>query len=207
MNMLVSREITNKLNAYKKLLLLWNKKINLMSKNIDLEKHLMDCMQLMSMIKSTDIDLVDVGSGGGLPGLILSIAGVRKVTLIEPNQKKAIFLLHASSISDNKIEVANCRAEEIETDCDILTSKAFADLDVLFESTKKIKVRDKYLLLKSDKYKDEISIAQKKWSFNLESYDSIVFDYGKIIEITNLTEKYANNSCSEPERRSWKDNN
>ena len=61
--------------------------------------------------------------------------------------------------------------------------------NIIFEYTKHIRVRDRYLLLTTDKY-DELTKAQQKWRFDIVVHDSIIFNAGKILEISSLTKKY-----------------
>src|SRR5690606_9447814 len=127
---ITSRETLQRLKEYQALLLKWNKAINLISKSTEencWERHILDSLQLLNYIQDKDIHLVDIGSGAGLPGIVLSIAGVRRVTIVESDQRKCSFLLQASKLSSNKIEIVNDRIENLKgLSCDILTARAFA---------------------------------------------------------------------------------
>lgn len=119
----VPREILDALKKYQSLTLKWNKTINLVSCNTEREfwvRHILDSLQLMKYINNQNIHLIDVGSGGGFPGIVLSIAGIKNVTLVESDVRKSIFLLQASKISTNKVNVVNQRIENVKLDCDIL---------------------------------------------------------------------------------------
>lgn len=185
----ISREIIATLRKYQQLVLSWNGKFNLISKNSIANfwlRHIIDSLQLLTYIKERDITLVDIGSGAGLPGIVLSIAGVKAVTLIEANAKKAAFLWQASKLSNNKVAVNNSRIENEQLSCDILTSRAFGDLSTIFEYTKNIQVKDKYLLLKSANYQQEFEMARRNWLFDYKIHPSITLNKSKIIEISNL---------------------
>lgn len=191
----ISRETINALEKYQSLTLKWNNTINLVSCNTEHEfwvRHILDSLQLMRYINEQNIHLVDVGSGGGFPGIVLSIAGIQNVTLVESDIRKSIFLLQASKISSNKVKVVNQRIEDIKLDCDILTSRAFAQLEKIFVYTKHINVKNKYLLFKGEQYQKEIEIAKKRWSFCHSVYDSETSNNSKILEISNIHDK---NSC------------
>lgn len=89
----VSSEVKKALIDYKNLLLKWNKTVNLISKNSEKEiweRHICDSLQLTKYINFSDT-IIDFGSGAGLPGIILSIAGVKNMLLIEANKKKISF--------------------------------------------------------------------------------------------------------------------
>ncbi|WP_341755339.1 16S rRNA (guanine(527)-N(7))-methyltransferase RsmG [Candidatus Tisiphia endosymbiont of Ptychoptera albimana] len=191
----VPREILDALEKYQSLTLKWNKTINLVSCNTEREfwvRHILDSLQLMKYINNQNIHLIDVGSGGGFPGIVLSIAGIKNVTLVESDVRKSIFLLQASKISTNKVNVVNQRIENVKLDCDILTSRACAQLEKIFVYTQHINVRNKYLLFKGEQYQKEIEIAKKRWSFCHSMYDSETSNNSKILEISNIYDK---NSC------------
>lgn len=182
----VSRETVDKLYQYKDLLLKWNKTINLISKNsvVDLfQRHIVDSLQLMKFIDTKFKTIVDLGSGGGLPGIVLSIAGIKKMVLIESDSRKCAFLNMASKISSNKIVVLNKRAQDIKSiECDILTSRAFGKLDSIFQYNN-ILVKEKYLIHKGKSYKEEMKYSSKSMLFDVTIHDSITSSDGKILEI------------------------
>lgn len=188
----ISREM---INEYKDLLLKWNKTINLISKNdIDKiqERHFEDSMQLIGFIPNEYVSIIDVGSGAGFPGVILSMMGVNEMTLIESDSRKAAFLAQAIKLSSNSVQILNERVENInDLVCDIITSRAFAGLDTIFNHTKNITVKDKYLLHKGESYQKELDEAAKHWLFNVNIHDNITFNKGKILEITDLRARYS----------------
>jgi len=189
-NLSISRETIERLKKFEELILKWNQKINLVSSNSDQlwQRHIIDSIQLLEFIESKNIDLLDVGSGAGFPGVVLSIAGVKKVTLVESDSKKAAFLLQAASLSSNKIFIINDRIENVSLQCDILTSRAWANINNIFKFSKKIIVRDKYLLLKGKNYVSELEKAKNEWEFEYNIENSITSLESKIIEIRNLTQ-------------------
>jgi 16S rRNA (guanine527-N7)-methyltransferase len=186
----VSREVYEKLMEYINLLLKWNNTINLISSNTINEvvhRHVIDSLQLLKFIENKDIKIVDLGSGAGFSGIVLSIAGIRKVTLVESNSRKVSFLHQAAKLSKDDVEIVNDRVEEVVgLRCDIVTSRAFASLDKIFTLSQGLEVSNKYLLHKGEKYQEEIFKAEKHWLFNSKVHDSITSDYGKILEITDV---------------------
>jgi 16S rRNA (guanine527-N7)-methyltransferase len=183
--MKVSREtILCKLEIYKNLLKSWNKKINLTSKNIDLNLHIKDCLQLAAMIDS-DESVIDIASGNGMPGLILAISGIKDVTLVESNYKKAVFLLHASSVLGNKVNVVNKRAEDISGQCEVLTSKAFSSMQKLLSCTVGIKVNSRYLLQRGGYRIEEDMLISRNRKLSFFLHQSIAFQNCKILELRN----------------------
>ncbi len=189
----VSREI---FEEYIQIVLKWNNKINLISKNISYDdiwdRHVYDSMSLINFIDSND-KVIDVGSGAGFPGIILSLMGVKDVILIESDSRKAAFLLQASKLSNNKITILNKRVENVEIECDVLTSRACASIDDLLNLCKGIKVQKKCLFLKGKKAIVEIDIASKKWDFEYQIHDK---EEGCIVELN-----YDNVDCKPKRRR------
>lgn len=186
---IVSREKAEIFEKLKDLTLKWNEKINLISKNTikDFElRHIVDSLQLVLLLRDLNIHIIDLGTGGGFPGIILSIVGVKKVTLIESDIKKAAFLLQASLLSSNKLKVINARIEDLNMECDILTCRAFASLNKIFDYTKNFVIKDKYLLLKGENITQEIEEANLKWKFDYKIYNSISYVGGKILEVNKV---------------------
>ncbi len=172
---------------YQSLLLKWNKSINMISKNSEYdlwERHILDSLQLIKYIK-LDERVVDIGSGAGLPGVILSIGGVKDVTLVESDSRKAVFLRQASKLSLNKINIIEERLDNnFEGDYDILTSRGFGSISNILQLTSNLKL-SKMLLLKGKNCDKEVIEASKHWLFNVLLHDSITGD-GKIVEISNI---------------------
>ena len=95
----VSREAEEKLSEYVNLLLKWNERINLISKSTEKDvwlRHIIDSAQLKDFLNNDDV-IVDVGTGAGLPGIVLSILGAN-TTLIECDSRKVSFLYEVSRI-------------------------------------------------------------------------------------------------------------
>lgn len=189
-NLIVSREIKEKLLEYVNIITKWNNSINLISSG-DIEKiwerHVMDSAQLLKYIDNVNIEVLDIGSGAGFPGIILSLLGVKKVTLVESDQRKAVFLNQVKKISSNEINVINNRVESLkDINCDILTSRAFSNMSKLFNVCYNFNIKDKMLLHKGSSFAEELDRAKKHWLFDLKIHDSITPGMGKILEIYNL---------------------
>ena len=188
-NLNVSREVNRALLNYQNLLLKWNKVINLISRNSEKdiwERHILDSLQLLKYIDFSDM-IIDIGSGGGFPGIVLSICGVKNTVLIESDKKKSVFLAQASKLSSNKIIIVDERIDEkFNMNCDILTSRGFSSLTNILGVTEGIKIQKKMLLLKGKNYEKEIIEAQKHWVFDFNLHNSITSGEGKIVEIFNI---------------------
>ncbi len=186
-------EISNlqrkKLEQYVDLLLKWNSKINLIGKSTinDLwDRHIIDCAQLIKFLnekEKKECNCADFGSGAGLPGIVLSILGVKNMTLIEKSPLKCKFLKEASLISENKIKIINENIFNIKN-CkfDIIFSRALANLnDLLVMSKPFLNKNSKCYFLKGKKIMDELINARKNFDFEYSLFDSLTSNEGKIV--------------------------
>lgn len=178
------------INEYIKLLSKWNEKINLVSNN-DLQhletRHINDSLQLTNYISSNQ-KLLDIGSGAGFPGLMLSYAGIKEVTLVESNYKKANFLQTASKLSTNKIKIIHNKIEKIpHQEYDIVTCRGFAEINKIFSLTENIHhSKLKFILLKGKNYQEELNNALCIWNFKYIIHPSLTSLDGYILEISDL---------------------
>ena len=105
----------NKTEEYTNLIRAWNKTHNLISKAqaSKFDEHIDDSL---SVFEDVGRVLVDIGSGGGLPGIPIAIKGPNKqIVLVESNSKKAAFLLNTKNRLDLKnVTVINARIEDPE---------------------------------------------------------------------------------------------
>ena len=103
-NLKLLKKKQDQLSEYANLIIKWNKTRNLVSRNANLEiinEHIFDCACLMPLLEESN--LLDVGSGAGFPGLVISILDdEKKIKLLEPNQKKVSFLTHVQATLDLK---------------------------------------------------------------------------------------------------------
>ena len=132
---LVSRETLERLQAYVALLTAWNRRINLVSANTigDVwRRHILDSAQLLPLLPDGARIVVDVGSGAGLPGLVLAILGVPEVHLVESDQRKAAFLREAQRVTGTPVTIHSQRAERMAPmAADAIVARAVAPVDNL----------------------------------------------------------------------------
>jgi 16S rRNA (guanine527-N7)-methyltransferase len=140
----VSRETSGRLEAYVALLLAWNRRINLVSARDEAEiraRHVADSLQLLPLLPPGDGPLVDLGSGGGLPGLVIAAAQPgRAVHLVEADKRKAAFLATAAArLGLSRVSVHAVRAESVSlADAAALTARAFAPLGLILPHAARI---------------------------------------------------------------------
>ena len=176
-----------RLQAYVDLLVQWNEKINLVAaKSIPYiwVRHIEDCLQLAEYLDRSKT-IFDIGSGAGLPGMVLSILGF-DVQMIEKDERKSVFLEEASRVSHVKPLVHNMRVENFKAaTAGIITARAFAPLVELFKFTNHL--GDSYVLLKGENVMAEIAEAEKGWKFDYKLYPSRTGS-GFILIISHLQE-------------------
>jgi 16S rRNA (guanine527-N7)-methyltransferase len=112
----------------------WNERLNL-TRIRDLEEsvrfHYCESLFLAAFIPAGNLRIVDVGSGGGFPGIPVAIFRPEsEVTLVESHQRKAVFLREATRGLPN-VKVISKRAEEVDSSFDWLISRAVAPAEVL----------------------------------------------------------------------------
>lgn len=141
--MVVSRETAERLDAYVAVLLKWQKTINLVAPATLGEvwtRHVLDSAQLLALAPATARRWVDLGSGGGLPGLVIAIlAGDRigfEMILVESDQRKAAFLRTAAREAglSHRVSVRAERAEQVVAalaPADVVSARALAPLSTL----------------------------------------------------------------------------
>lgn len=148
--------------AYIEILSKWNKSYNLTAiKQADqmLSRHVLDSLSVASFIKGKRC--LDVGTGAGLPGMILALAQPEKHwTLLDSNQKKVRFLRHVKvELNIDNVEIVQARVEEFKPDqaFDTVICRAVAPLTRLLEQTKHLITQDNQLLaMKGKQFSDEL---------------------------------------------------
>jgi 16S rRNA (guanine527-N7)-methyltransferase len=188
----VSRETLARLRAYVDLLGHWNGRINLVSA-ASLEdvwrRHILDCGQLIRHIGAGARVLVDLGSGAGLPGLILGILGVPEAHLIEVDQRKAAFLREAARVTNTQATVHAARIEAVgRFPVDVVAARALAPLPQLLEQAVRfVGDRTVCLFLKGRDLRDELTAAQEKWIMRTQTLASLADPTGHILRVEGLS--------------------
>jgi len=168
-------QIISKLLIYKELLIKWNKSFNLTSiKNREVvTHHFLDCLSIIPFIKSSS--LLDVGTGAGLPGIIIAIVKPDiKVSLIDKVGKKIAFIKRVvPELEIKNIDTYHDRVELLtsEEKYDGIISRAFSNMDDFIKSTKHlIKSQGVWYGMKSKKIlNDEMININEPWT--LEKLD------------------------------------
>lgn len=192
----VSRETTVKLEDFCSLLLKWNQRINLVSKGSEgniWSRHILDSMQVYAL-GGDGLHWADLGSGGGLPGIVLAIIAMehhsnRHFTLVESDGRKCAFLGEAARQAGARVRVINQRIESFPSlNADILSARALTSLDGLLGFTQRHRATHGISLFpKGAQYHEEIADARKSWHFEPTVHRSSIDPHGVILEIRNVS--------------------
>ncbi|MCJ9722798.1 16S rRNA (guanine(527)-N(7))-methyltransferase RsmG [Agrobacterium sp. SHOUNA12C] len=192
----VSRETQGRLQHFAELFQKWAKTINLVAPSTvdDLwRRHIADSAQIFQL-HPKPARWVDLGSGGGFPGIITAILLAEQkdghVDLAESNQKKAAFLRVCLRECEARGAVHAVRIEEapkIIADCDVISARALAELDMLLDYVAPWAERNenlRLLLHKGRDYEREVHKARGRWEFDLVKHNSVVESDSVILELT-----------------------
>jgi 16S rRNA (guanine527-N7)-methyltransferase len=192
----VSRETMESLTIYANLLEKWNPKINLVSKSTlgNLwERHMVDSAQLFDLAPSGANHWVDLGSGGGFPGMVIAIIAKElrpdmKVTLVESDQRKCAFLRTVSRETKCNAIVHSKRIEALEPlKADVLSARALADLNALLGFAEQHLAQQGLCLFpKGLTWEKELEIAQDSWQFSHQVTKSETDENAVVLRIEEI---------------------
>ena len=185
----VSRETHERLIAYCHQIQKWNKTINLVSKSsIDQiwHRHLLDSAQIHRFGAASGLWL-DIGSGGGLPGVVMSILGA-DVVLVESDQRKCTFLRETARVLGLNFRVVTDRVESIlPMGAKTLSARALAPLTTLLDyATYHLDSAGVAVFSKGKSAQDEIDAARKTWRFDCEIHQSLTDPLASVLVINNI---------------------
>jgi 16S rRNA (guanine527-N7)-methyltransferase len=193
----VSRETEARLDRYLDLLRQWQAKTNLVAPSTLPHlwtRHVADSLQLLTLAPAAKI-WVDLGSGGGFPGVVLACALAETpgtmVHLVERNSKKAAFLREALRITSAPGIVHAGGIEDIvdsiEGPIDCVTARALAPLHQLIGYAEPLVKRGaKALFLKGQDVESELTEATKYWNIKPNLHSSLTGGQGWIVELDRI---------------------
>lgn len=207
----VSRESLEKLKAYVAELLHWQASINLISPATVgqvWQRHICDGLQLADHLSGNENQIIDMGSGAGIPGIPLAIwlaeANPRaEVVMIESNSKKAAFLRHASRVCKLTTRIINSRVEsvsgsDLQQPADVCVARALAPLPALLDLTARLPFRpQRMLFLKGQDVDAELTEATKCWNISFSKHSSRTLLNGCILDINEAERVSKDNTASD----------
>jgi 16S rRNA (guanine527-N7)-methyltransferase len=183
-----------KLRHFADLLLRWNATLNLIAaRDADMvwDRHIADSLQLAPLMPQGIDRAIDLGTGGGFPGLVLAIATGVHFDLIEADRRKAAFLRTAILETGAPATVHCCRIEHATMPpVQLLTARALAPLPRLLSLAIRLLTADATcLFLKGAKAKEELAEAQQDWNMTVERIPSRTATDGTVLRLTDLRRK------------------
>lgn len=192
----VSRETIEALQRLAELLAKWNRSINLVARRDEellWPRHILDSAALWPVMAPTSRQagaVLDIGSGGGFPGLVLAaiarLAGAElRFDLVDSDQRKCAFLREAAARLDLPASATCARVESLEVkQWDWVTARALASVSDLLDMTEPMRDGGARLaLLKGDRVKDELTDAQRRWHIEHQVLPNALTGRGYILII------------------------
>ena len=196
----VSRETLSELETYKNSIILKNKSINLISKSTEKSiktRHILDSAQTIDFIDRNDIKVcTDIGSGAGLPGIVLGILmkpkkPLFKLVFYEKSYHKSNFLKEMSKKFNLNSEIHHQNIFDVKNlQTDVIISRAFKPLPIIFQIAKTNFKNFKYIVLFLGRSgKKILNNSLRTWKFDYEEKKSVTSKESMIVKISNLRKK------------------
>ncbi len=193
----VSRETYDDLRYFAELVSKWTPKINLISPRTVgtiWDRHIVDSVQIYPFAPSAYKSWVDIGSGGGFPGVVMAILGRSfapdaKFTLIESDQRKATFLRTAARELNLSVDVIADRIEKAAPQsADVVSARALSALSTLIPGIQRhMRPNGTAILHKGKRSMQEVAEARTSWSFALEEHASLTDPDGRILVVQRIS--------------------
>lgn len=189
----VSRETYEKFKIYMQYIENWNRQTSLVQLDTlanFMERHILDSLQLLS-IMDISRKTIDIGTGAGFPGMVLAIAGVKKITLCDSNRRKTVFLQEVQRELKVDVSIICARVESLSpSHFPQVITRACSELSTLLEYTlhvsRETHEKPTLIALKGRSYQHEIDIARTKFNFNYEKFNSMTDDNSVILKIEEI---------------------
>lgn len=186
------------LEQFQDILTRWQKAVNLISEKDETkiwERHILDSAQVYFLIPQSAKILVDFGSGGGFPALIIALLNkhlngcLEKIILVESDNKKCIFLQEAARELSLPVQILNERIENVSNiKADVITARGFSTLkNIIRLGIPFIKKETIFLLSKGEKAHNEIKEVDIKSCFQL--IPSVIQKNSFIVKVSEVKTK------------------
>lgn len=192
----VSRETSERLEHYLDQLIRWSVSINLIApieRGEAWYRHIIDSAQVFLLLDPQVRLWGDLGSGGGLPGIVNAIiarelAPEVEFALVESDRRKASFLRIIARDLGLRLRCESARIEDLAPlGADLISARALAPLDKLMGHLVRHLAPEGYaLLMKGRQYENEIAAAQQIWRFDLALFESRVEPDSRILRVSNI---------------------
>lgn len=187
----VPRGTIDSLGRYAELLAEWQTRMNLVGPGTlpDVwSRHFADSAQLSKLVPA-GLSWLDMGAGGGFPGLVLAAMGWGRFILVDSIAKKCRFLETVrDALALETVTILNARVEQLPTlGVDVATARAAAPLDQLFDwGIRHVRPGGQFVFPKGRRWSDEVDAARTKFRFDLETVPSMTDADARILIARNL---------------------
>jgi 16S rRNA (guanine527-N7)-methyltransferase len=180
-----------RLHRFADLLLTWNASLNLIAAAdaaVLWDRHIADSLQLIPLMPTGIARAIDLGAGGGFPGLILAIATGVHFDLVESDRRKAAFLRTAILETAAPAAVHNLRIEDAKLPpAPLITARALAPLPRLLPLAARLLTQDGIcLFLKGARVEDELAAAEPDWTMTIQRIPSQTSPEGIVLRLSAL---------------------
>jgi 16S rRNA (guanine527-N7)-methyltransferase len=186
----VSRETFEKIDAYAALLREEARRQNLVSAStLDhlWDRHILDSAQLVRFEPRAGATWADIGSGAGLPGIVIACLVRGPVTLIEPRRLRAEFLHRVCESLRIGATVFASKVERVEGNYDVLTARAVANMARLLEISAHLSTRKSlWVLPKGRSAHAELAEARRSWQGEFHVEQSVTDADSHIVVATGV---------------------
>jgi 16S rRNA (guanine527-N7)-methyltransferase len=192
----VSRETIARLKIYADLLTKWNQNINLVSGSTikDLwSRHIEDSAQIFTLVPEVEGSWVDLGSGGGFPGLVIAILAHEtnpnlQITLVESDVRKATFLRTVVRECKLSVRVLTDRIEALPSlEANVISARALAELPQLLKfADLHLRPNGTALFQKGARWQKELAAVGKSWSFQMDRFTSVTEPEAVILRMRGI---------------------
>lgn len=193
----VSRETRERLEILEALTRKWTPKINLIAKSTIGEiwtRHILDSAQIWALRPEDPASWADLGAGGGYPGLVIGAFAAQdaprmRLTLVESDTRKCVFLQTAAQEMGLKLDVLRCRIEAADLPRqDVISARALASLDKLLAYAAPMAAPGARLLFpKGAGAESELTAARAAWHIDVRRHPSLSDPAGCILEISEFS--------------------
>jgi 16S rRNA (guanine527-N7)-methyltransferase len=193
----MTSDTTIRLRLFADLLRYWNATLNLIGANDAAtvwDRHIADSLQLATLIPAGTNRAIDLGTGGGFPGLVLAIATGVAFDLIESDRRKASFLRTAILETAASATVHNCRIEDARVaPATVITARALAPLPRLLPLAARLLAPGGIcLFLKGTKLAEELTAAAGDWAMVADRIPSQTSPGGAVLRLSGLQKRETN---------------
>jgi len=200
-NLNVSRETCNELESLISMIQEKNKEINIISKKMSekeaiRERHIIDCAQIIDFIDLNSNTTSDLGTGGGMPGLIVAIViknlkNAMKINLYEKSYHKCLFLKEVSkklNLNTDVIQKDIFTVKNIETGT--IMSRAFKPMPVILDLVNQnFRKYKNIILFMGSTGRKILNDTLKEWDLDYEEKKSLTSDESFILNIKKIKKK------------------